>query len=214
MTLRRPRAFAALSTLAALALAAGAVAGLARGTASAGVAAATTTVAESTPFTIDPVHSAVIFRIKHLNASHSYGRFNEPTGTFLLDPANLAGSSINISIDVNKIDTANAKRDAHLRSPDFFSAKEFGTATFTSTSIAAGANDTFTAEGDLTIRGVTKKVSATITKVGEGPGMQGGTVYGFDTTLTIKRSDFAIDYGPKVLSDEVTLTIAIEGGRQ
>lgn len=209
----RSRAFAALSTLAALTFAAGTAGTLALRSASLATTSAAHAAAEATPFTIDPVHSTVLFRVKHLNASHSYGRFNEPTGTFLLDPADAAGSSINITLDINKIDTANDKRDAHLRSPDFFSAKEFASATFKSTSVTPGANDSFTVEGDLTIRGVTKKVSTTLTKVGEGPGMQGKTVYGFDASFTIKRSDFAIDYGPKVLGDEVTLTIAIEGAR-
>ena len=82
-------------------------------------------------FTVDAVHSAVIYRIKHLNTSWHYGRFNDISGTF-----NIAdGGTIDITVKTESIDSGNGKRDAHLKSPDFFSAKEFAEITFKSSSI-------------------------------------------------------------------------------
>lgn len=164
-------------------------------------------------FTIDSVHSAVIFQIKHLNVSTSWGRFNEPRGEFYFDDANPEHSSIQVSVDVAKIDTANTKRDEHLRSPDFFAAKEYPTISFASTSVKKAGEGKFEVTGNLNVKGKTKEVTVIMTKVGEGPGMGGTTVSGYDTTLTIKRTDFGIDYGTQIVGDEVTLHISLEGGR-
>ncbi len=164
-------------------------------------------------FTIDSVHSAVIFKIKHMNVSTSWGRFNDPTGEFYFDDAHPEHSSVQVSVDVEKIDTANAKRDGHLRSPDFFAAKEYPTISFTSTSVKKAGEGKFEVTGNLNLKGKTKEVTVVMTKVGEGPGMGGATVSGYDTTLTIKRTDFGIDYGTQFVGDEVTLHISLEGGR-
>lgn len=171
--------------------------------------------AAATPFAIDTVHSAVVFRIKHMGVSYSYGRFNDISGTFLLDPANLAGSSFDVTVKAESVDTANAKRDAHLRSPDFFSAKEFPTITFKSTAITAGPQGSYELKGDLTLHGQTKPATAQLELVGTGAGMKGGELAGVEALLVIKRSDFGMNFmvDKGMLGDEVYVKISLEGGR-
>lgn len=181
-------------------------------------AVATAPAAASAPsaaaFDIDAVHSTVIFRIKHMNVAYNYGRFNDIKGTFLLDSANPSASVIDVTVNVDSVDTANADRDKHLRSPDFFSSKEYPTMSFKSTSINKTADDTFEVAGDLTFRGQTKPISVTMKHTGTGPGRRGGEVSGAETTFTIKRSEWGMNFLPGALGDEVTLTVALEGGRK
>lgn len=168
--------------------------------------------AEPVTFKIDPVHSTVLFRIMHLNISPSYGRFADPTGSFVIDSTDVTKSSFDINIDVTKVNTDSTKRDEHLRGPDFFSVQQFPTATFKSTSVKDAGGGKLDVTGNLTLRGVTKPVSLTMTKTGEGDrGARFGYRAGFEGTVTLKRSDFGITYMMDGLGDEVQLTIALEG---
>jgi polyisoprenoid-binding protein YceI len=168
--------------------------------------------AEPVTFKVDPVHSTVLFRIMHLNIAPAYGRFADPTGTFVLDSTDMSKSSFDISIDVAKVNTDNTKRDEHLRGPDFFSVQQFPTATFKSTSVKSAGEGKMEVSGELTLRGVTKPVSLTLVKTGEGDrGARFGYRAGLEGTVTIKRSDFGITYMPEGLGDDVQLTIALEG---
>ncbi len=164
-------------------------------------------------YSVDTVHSTVLFRVKHLNASWAFGRFNDVTGTFLFDAETPANSSLDITIKAESVDTASENRDKHLRSPDFFSSKEFPVITFKSTAVRKTATDSYEVVGDLTFRGVTKAITTSIEQTGAGPGMRGGEIAGMLTTFTIKRSDFGIDYMPQALGDDVTVTVSLEGGR-
>jgi polyisoprenoid-binding protein YceI len=166
------------------------------------------------PYTVDNSHSSVIFRIKHLNVSYTYGRFNEISGTFLLDEADPTKSSVAIEIKTNSLDTNSADRDKHLKSPDFFNVKQFPTATFKSTSVKAADAGKYEVTGDLTILGVTKPVTFTLTKTGEGDTPFKDHRLGFETNLTIKRSDFGMKFMPEMLEDNVWLLISVEGVRK
>ena len=159
---------------------------------------------------IDSVHSAVVFKIRHAGASWFYGSFGSIKGTFTLDPANAAAGAIAVEIAAASVATHDSKRDDHLRSPDFFDAKQYPSITFASTKIAK-AGDGFKVTGDLTLRGITKPVTMQVTKSGEGE-MQGSKRVGYEATFAIKRSDFGMDYGlaKKALGDEVTLMCGIE----
>lgn len=165
-------------------------------------------------FKLDPVHSMVVFRIGHMGVSYAWGRFNEPNGTYLIDAADPAKSSIDITIDTEKVDTANAGRDRHLKSPDFFNAKEFPTITFKSKSFSKTGEKTLDVVGDLTMLGVTKPVTAKLTLVGEGQTPQ-GYKSGFEAEFTIKRSEFGMTkyVEEKAIADEVKLNVAVEGAR-
>ncbi len=169
--------------------------------------------AEST-YGVDNAHSSVIFRIKHINVSYVYGRFNEISGGFVLDEADGSKSTLNIEIKTNSIDTNSPDRDKHLKSPDFFNVKQFPTSTFKSTSIKTVSAGKFEVTGDLTINGVTKPVTFTLTKSGEGDSPFKDHRLGFETNFTIKRSDFGIKFMPELLEDNVWLLISVEGVRK
>lgn len=165
-------------------------------------------------FEVDAVHSSVIFRIKHLGVAYNYGRFNDIKGTFLLDNAKPEASVVDVTVAVDSVDTNNEDRDKHLRSPDFFSSKEYPTMTFKSSSVKKTAEDTFEVTGDLTFRGQTKPLNVTLKHTGTGPGRRGGEVSGAEATFTIKRSEWGMNYLPGALGEEVTLIVALEGGRK
>src|SRR4051812_5271713 len=99
----------------------------------------------------DPVHSTVIFRSDHAGLGHVWGRFNDPTGTFSVNEADPTKSSFNIDIPVANVDTHNEKRDAHLKSPDFFNAKQYPTINFKSTAVKRGEGKVLEVTGDLTM---------------------------------------------------------------
>ncbi len=169
-------------------------------------------------FTVDAVHSSVVFRVKHMNAAYFYGAFKEVEGSFLLDPANPSASSISVTVAADSIDTRNEGRDKHLKSQDFFSAAEHPKITFTGKSFEKTGEENgetaFKVTGDLTMLGKTREIVATVRHTGQGQGRGGKEVGGMETKVTIKRSDFGMDYMVgKGLGDEVTFIASLEGGR-
>jgi polyisoprenoid-binding protein YceI len=175
-------------------------------------------VAEDAPaasgaYTVDPVHSAVLYRIKHQDVAYSWGRFNEFSGTFLLDRATPENSKINITIDTKSVDSGNGDRDKHLRSPDFFNVAQFPTATFTSTSVRKTGETVYEVTGDFTLNGTTKAITVTIANTGEGKGRGGVSVAGIESVFDISRADFSLGT-PGGVSDDVRITVSLEGGRE
>lgn len=165
---------------------------------------------KGTEWTIDPVHSSNSFRVKHFNTAYFYGRFDEMTGTVTTGDTGLA--AMDVTIKVGSVSTRNARRDGHLKSPDFFNAEKFPTATFRSTKVAKAADDEFEVSGDLTIHGVTRAVTVRVRKTGEGKG-QGGPIIGFETRFDLKRSDFGMTYMPDGIGDDVNVAVSIEAGK-
>jgi polyisoprenoid-binding protein YceI len=171
--------------------------------------------AQPITYRIDPVHSFIIFRVKHLNTGFAYGRFNTFSGTIVVDEQNPANSSIELEIDANSVDTGNSQRDDHLRNPDFFNARQFPKITFKSTRVRKVNGTTVEVQGTLTMRGVTRPLTARVTFTGKGRNPRGQEIIGFETTFTIRRSEFNINYGLNGgLADEVRVTFAVEGIRQ
>jgi polyisoprenoid-binding protein YceI len=161
-------------------------------------------------FQVDAVHSSILFKVKHMDVSYTRGRFNEVSGKFLLDESNPERSSFDLSINAESVDTANAKRDLHLKNADFFNAKQFPKITFKSKSVAKTSAG-YSVSGDLTLHGVTKPVTIVVTPVGTGKGMRGEAVAGVEASLTIKRSDFGMTYMVGPVGDEVQVTASLEG---
>jgi polyisoprenoid-binding protein YceI len=162
-------------------------------------------------YTIDNVHSSVTFRIRHLDISWVYGRFNEISGTFTLDKDDPAKSSLNVTIKADSVDSNNPKRDGHLRSPDFFNTKQFPEITFRSSSVKA-ADGGYEVTGELTMHGVTKPVTLALKggdKVAEFP--KGFQRVGLSGELILKRSDFGMDKMTGLLGDEVQIGVGVEG---
>ena len=169
--------------------------------------------AKAEGYKIDPVHSALLFRIKHLNLAWFHGRFNDVNGSFQFDAENPTASTVKVEVEAKNVDTNNKDRDEHLRSPDFFSVAQFPKITFASTSVKKVDDKNFDVVGDLTLHGKTKSVTVRMEKIGEGTHPQAGTRMGFEGRVVIKRSDFGMTEGvaENTLGDEVTLTLAIEG---
>ncbi len=167
--------------------------------------------ADAVTYKIDATHSSVGFSIRHLVSKFS-ASFAKVEGAVTFDAAAPESSSVEATVAVGSVSTANEKREGHLKSPDFFDEAKFPTATFKSTSWKKTGENTFDVAGDLTIKGTTKPVTLQVTLLGTGPGMGGATVSGWEATAKINRNDFGVSYGPKILGDEVTLNIAIEAG--
>ena len=171
--------------------------------------------ADSAEWAIDASHSHVGFSIPHLVVSSVNGRFKDVTGKVMLDEADLTKSSVDVSIKVDSIDTDDAKRDAHLKSPDFFDSVKYPTITFHATKIARGGKG-FKVTGDLKIRDVSKSVTldGTLSKAIKSP--WGKDVRGAKFEGKIKRGDFglkwnkALEAGGVVVGEEVTLDVALE----
>jgi len=163
-------------------------------------------------FQVDPAHSAVVFRCKHLGIYQSYGRFNEFGGEVVYDEAELSRSSIQITIQADSVDSNSEQRDTHLRSPDFLSAKENPEISFTSTKIG-GTTDELEIEGDLTLHGQTHPVQATGSVVGAGDTPFGDYRAGFEVRFTIDMADYGIEFvkqNPGAVGPEVNLTVSLE----
>ena len=167
--------------------------------------------AAPTEYTIDPNHTQVRFGWNHFGFSNIEGRFENVTGTFVYDPDNVAGSSVNATIDMTSVDAGVDKLDEHLESKDFFDAGQFGTATYKSTAVSAAGEGKLKVDGELTVHGVTKPVSLDVTINKIGPhGMTKKPSAGFDATASLKRSDFGVgQYVPNV-SDEISIEITVE----
>jgi polyisoprenoid-binding protein YceI len=162
-------------------------------------------------YVLDPFHSGVTFKIKHINLAWVYGRFNDFSGDFDIDADNPEKSSFAMTIKVESVDTNNKKRDDHLRSPDFFNAKQYPQITFKSTSVKA-AKDGFQVSGDFTMHGETKPVSFTLTGGKKAEFPKGVQRTGYSADLTIKRSEFGV--GDKkfanALGEDVHISLSFE----
>jgi polyisoprenoid-binding protein YceI len=173
------------------------------------------TPAAAETYKADPVHSTSVFRIKHANAAYFWGRFNEPAGTFTIDEADPTKSTFQVELTVNKIDTNNDKRNAHLKSPDFFNAAQYPTITFKSTSVKKGQGDNMLeVTGDLTMHGVTKPITVQVELTGKGEFPPTVKRAGVEANFVVKTSDFEIKGMPGALSDEVKVVVSLEGIKQ
>jgi polyisoprenoid-binding protein YceI len=169
---------------------------------------------KSESFKADPVHSTVIFRIKHLGASYTYGRFNDMSGSFTLDSASPAGNTFDLQIAAASVDTNSADRDKHLRGPDFFDAEKFASIRFKGSAARRLGSTSLEVEGRLTLHGVTKPVTVKIDLIGRGKGFKGETRAGFECVFTVKRSDFGMTKLMGPVGDDVRLIVSVEGIRQ
>jgi len=163
-------------------------------------------------YAIDPVHSSVGFSIRHF-FSKVPGSFTKFSGTITADRANLENSTVEATIDIGSVSTANAQRDTHLKTPDFFDVAKFPTMAFKSKAWKKTGDDTFDVTGDLTIKDVTKEVVLKVHLLGFGPGARGAMLSGWEATTTLNKADFGVN-GPaalgKMLGDEVAITIGVE----
>ncbi len=168
--------------------------------------------AQTTSYKVDPDHTAIVFKIDHMGFSNVYGMIGGADGKIVVDEKNPEKSTFEVSAKLDTINTMAKKRDDHLKSPDFFNVKQFPTMTLKSKTVKkAGAKYDVTA--DLTLHGVTKPVSFTFTQMKTGKDPWNNVRTGGITTLTIKRTDFGMNYmaKPGEVGDEVEVQISVEG---
>lgn len=164
-------------------------------------------------YKVDSVHSTAIFRIKHMNTSFSYGRFDAISGEFALDGQNPAQCRFDVQIKSASLDTGNPARDKHVKGPDFLNVVQYPTLGFKSRSVSKSGTDEYEVTGDLTLHGVSRPVTVKIVKTGEAKDPRGKAIAGFETKFTIKRSDFKMDKMVGPVGDEVGILVSVEGGR-
>ncbi|MGA9121330.1 MAG: YceI family protein [Bacteroidota bacterium] len=164
---------------------------------------------------IDPAHSEIKFKVKHLVISTVTGQFTHFSGTIQADKPDFSDARIQFEADVDSISTNNEQRDAHLKSPDFFDAAGYPELTFASTSVSRKGDDAYEMVGDMTIRGTTKRLALNVVYNGTVKGFD-GDVAGFEIAGRLNRQDFGLRWnamteaGGVVVSDEVKLDIAVE----
>ncbi len=165
-------------------------------------------------YKLDPGHSAIVFRVKHLGIAYVYGRFNGPAGSIVFDESAPSKSAIEMQAETKNVDTALEKRDTHLKSPDFFNAGEYPLVSFKSKSVKKLNENIYEVSGDLTLLGKTRPITVEVHGTGAGKDPWGNFRRGFETSFSIKRSDFGMNFMMGGVSDEVNLTVSVEGIRQ
>ena len=171
-------------------------------------------------YKVDKSHSDVDYKVRHL-VSNVTGKFTDFDGTINMQPGKPGASSVEFTINAGSNDTGVADRDKHMRTADFFDVEKFPTITFKSTAIApTKKKDVFNVTGDLTIRGVTKRVTIPVTFLGAAKDPWGNEKAGFALTTTINRKDYgvnwnkALDNGGFLVGDEVEVSINLETQKQ
>lgn len=171
--------------------------------------------AETSRWDVDPDHSIIEFRVAHMVVSKTAGRFIDYSGFVEMDPDEKTFKTIEATISTASINTNQEKRDAHLRNADFFDVEKFPTMTYKLKSYKK-QGESYTAVGDLTLRGVTKEVTLTGTFNGVTKDPWGNTRAGFNAEGKLNRKDFgmiwnkALDSGGLVVGDEVSVRLDIE----
>jgi polyisoprenoid-binding protein YceI len=174
----------------------------------------TTTALGAENFNLDTAHSYLLFKVQHLGLANSYGRFNDITGTIVFDADQPANSRFSFSVAAESVDTGNDKRDQHLRSGDFFDVANHPTITFESRRVKPLGGDRFEVEGDITLLGNTRSVTAEVVQTGAGKDPWGNHRRGFETQFTFRRSEYGMDHLLKAVSDQVVITVSVEGMRK
>ncbi len=165
---------------------------------------------------IDPAHTNVEFAVKHLMIATVKGRFGEVNGQLQGNLEDPSGFELSVDIDVASVDTRQAQRDAHLRSPDFFNTAEFSAMKFVGKRVTGDVRAEFTLIGELTIRNVTREVELEVTNEGSVRDPWGGSRVGFSAKGKIDRRDYGLTYnqaleaGGFVVGDEVKISIDVE----
>ncbi|WP_374321484.1 YceI family protein [Pseudoxanthomonas kaohsiungensis] len=162
-------------------------------------------------YKIDPTHTTVLAQWNHFGFSNPSANFGNVEGTLVYDAADVARSSVEVTLPLSGLEGFSAKFNEHLRSADFFDAAKFPKATFKSTKVEAAGEGKLKVTGDLTVKDITRPVvlDVTLNKAADHPMTKAPTI-GFDATTTLSRTEFGVgNYAPAV-SDEVELRITTE----
>jgi polyisoprenoid-binding protein YceI len=174
-------------------------------------------IAGAATYQLDPVHSSIQFKIRHLTVSNVTGTFNKIKGSATMEGEDPATLKVQVAIEASSVDTGNEKRDQHLKTPDFLDVAKYPTITFVSKKVVKGDPGKMKITGDLTIHGVTREITVDL----EGPTSEvkdpwGGFRRGATGTARIDRRDFgitwntALDSGGMLVGNEVTIYVEVE----
>jgi polyisoprenoid-binding protein YceI len=174
-------------------------------------------LASAATWNIDPDHSSVGFKVRHLMVSNVRGSFDKHTGVVDINEKDITKSKVQVTIDTASINTNVQKRDEHLRSPDFFDVAKYPTMTFVSKKVAKDGKGKLKVTGDLTLHGITKEVVLNV----EGPTKEskdpwGNIRSGATASTKINRKDFglvwnaALETGGVAVGEEVAINLEIE----
>jgi polyisoprenoid-binding protein YceI len=164
-------------------------------------------------FAVDDTHAAIVFKVSHLGFSNVYGMFGQSSGKIVWDAADPSKSSFEVTVKTDSITTLNKKRDDHLKGPDFFNVKQFPSIVLKSRTIKRIEGNKYDVAADLTMRGVTKPVKFVFVQGNNGKDPWGNIRTGGDTSFTVKRSDYGMNYmsKPGEIGDDVEMMISLEG---
>jgi polyisoprenoid-binding protein YceI len=169
-----------------------------------------------TTYTIDTTHSDVGFSVRHMVFAKVRGHFTKWTADLAFDPADPSKDAVNVSIDVGSIDTREAQRDGHLKSPDFLDAAKYPTITYKSTKVERAGDKKYAVMGDLTIHGVTKPVKLDVEELGGGKDPWGNQRVAFQAKTRVDRGEFglkwnqALETGGVLVGEHIEIEIDIE----
>jgi polyisoprenoid-binding protein YceI len=169
-----------------------------------------------TTYTIDTTHSDVGFSVRHMVFAKVRGHFTKWTADLAFDPADPSKDAVNVSIDVGSIDTREAQRDGHLKSPDFLDAEKYPTITYKSTKVERAGDKKYAVMGDLTIHGVTKAVKLDVEELGGGKDPWGNQRVAFQAKTRVDRGEFglkwnqALETGGVLVGEHIDIEIDIE----
>ena len=169
-----------------------------------------------TTWKIDPAHSEINFKVKHLVVSTVTGHFSKFDASIETSQEDFSDAKINFEADINSIDTKNEQRDGHLKSADFFDSENHPKMTFVSKSIKKVSDHEMKVTGNLTLRGVTKEITLDVIYNGTVAGFGGTQVAGFEVRGKLNRFDFGLQWnalteaGGVVVSNEVKIEILAE----
>ena len=166
-------------------------------------------------YQVDPTHSTIVFSAKYMGQSPFFGMFTSSMGGMDYDGSDPSSLKIDISAPLSALDTHNETRDGHLRGPDWFDAAEHPNVHFTGSGATANEDGTHTLEGELTLAGVTKPVTVTLTDLASGETPRGQRM-GIGGSFTVKRSDFGVTtmMGDSGIGDEITLHFGFQAVAQ
>lgn len=176
----------------------------------------TTSAPTLTAWTIDAAHSEVGFAVKHLMISTVRGRFGAVSGTVEFPEGDYSDARADVTIDATSIDTREDKRDAHLRSADFFDVEKFPTLTFKSRRVQALKGDAFQLVGDLTIRDITREVVLDVAVEGFQKDPWGNQKAGFSASTRVSRKEFgltwnqALETGGLLVGDDIKISLEVQ----
>ena len=183
---------------------------LVAGSAPSPVPAVQATAAAAGKYKVDPEHSTVLLKVKHLNTSWTFCHFDQVNGEFTVDPAKPESDAFKVVVAASSLASGQSARDNHLKSADFLDVAQFPDITFTSKKVSKSGEGKYKADGELSLHGVKKALSVDLEEVGASDS-KFGVRAGYFGSFTVSRKDFGVTFMPDAVGDEIFVTVSVEG---